>query len=53
MVFLVFIGLNKAANSNIKCNVGTQLTSINLSGLSIYKDAWETIPYKSAGVYYI
>ena len=44
-------GLNITGATNINFNVGTQLTTINLSGLSVFHNALETFPYNYAGVY--
>ena len=44
-------GLNITSNSSINFNVGTQLTVINLSGLSDFHQALETFPYNYAGWY--
>jgi len=44
-------GLNITSNSIINFNVGTQLTVINLSGLSVFHDVYETFPYNYAGWY--
>jgi len=44
-------GLNITSNSSINFNVGTQLTVINLSGLSVFHDVYETFPYNYAGWY--
>ena len=44
-------GLNITSNSSINFNVGTQLTVINLSGLSVFHKALETFPYNYAGWY--
>ena len=44
-------GLNITGTTNINFNVGTQLTTINLTGLSVFHTAKETFPYTYAGWY--
>ncbi len=43
--------LNITGTTNINFNVGTQLTTINISGLSVFHVAKETFPYTYAGWY--
>ena len=43
--------MNITGISNINFNVGTQLTTINTSGLSVFHVAKETFPYTYAGWY--
>ncbi len=37
--------------SNLNFSVGTQLTAINMSGLSVFHSALETFPYNYACLY--
>ena len=46
-------GLNITSNSSINFNVGTQLTVINLSGLSVFHDVLDTFPHNYAGWYIV
>jgi hypothetical protein len=44
-------GLNITGSTSINFNVGTQLTTLNVSGLSVFHNALETFPYNYAGMY--
>ena len=45
--------LNITGTTNINFNVGTQLTTINISGLSIFHNGTSNFPYSYAGMYNI
>ncbi len=44
---------NITGSSSINFNVGTQLTTLNVSGLRIFHNVLETFPYSYAGWYNI
>ena len=43
--------LNITGSTNINFNVGTQLTTINISGLSVFHNAYEIFPFNYDGWY--